>query len=241
VIGHSGADAGYRSVAERYPDFGMAVVVLCNASNSGPGQLARRVADVLLGGSAAPTVATADTTPRQVSAAIREKWVGVWRDTVSESLLRIKLDGDTLRLSPGRRLVTTSDSTIRVAGGTFGAVMRTSPTGATTIAVVPSGVRQQILVRQPEFAPDRRALGAYTGSYVSDELDVRYEMVLGDSSLVLKQRKKDDTSLTPAFPDGFIDRYERTFIFTRDGKGRVTGFTVTDGRTRYVAFRRASG
>ncbi len=59
VVGHGGADAGYRADVERYPEHGLATVVLCNAASAVPAQLGRQVAEAYLGDaltSAQPTV-----------------------------------------------------------------------------------------------------------------------------------------------------------------------------------------
>lgn len=48
AIGHGGADAVYRAQVERYPERGLAVVVLGNASIAGPNVLLRNVTDVPL-------------------------------------------------------------------------------------------------------------------------------------------------------------------------------------------------
>lgn len=48
-VQHSGATAAYRGFLTRFPDQGIAVAVMCNASNGNAGGLARRVADLYLG------------------------------------------------------------------------------------------------------------------------------------------------------------------------------------------------
>jgi CubicO group peptidase (beta-lactamase class C family) len=49
IIEHGGSSGGYRAQFSRYPTANTTVAVLCNASNAGPGMLAQRVADGLLG------------------------------------------------------------------------------------------------------------------------------------------------------------------------------------------------
>src|SRR5215216_867755 len=64
LVGHGGADAGYRTDVERYPEHGLATVVLCNAASANPAQLGFRVAEVYLG--SALSQAQADVTPQGV-------------------------------------------------------------------------------------------------------------------------------------------------------------------------------
>ena len=238
AIGHGGADAGYRAQAERYPEREIAIAVLCNASIAGPGVLLRNVADVLLGTSAPPQVVSIDTIPRTVSPAVTQRWVGTYRDTVSQQVMRVHVSGDSLLLGDGRSLVTTSDTTARMGVSANALVLRTSGGAVTGITQLPRTTRALDFRREESFTPDRAALTSYTGSFYSDELDVRYEITLGDSALVMHNRKLDDEKLTPAFRDAFTVGFGATFPFGRDRAGKVTGFTITDGRVRGVRFDR---
>ena len=47
-VQHGGSTAGYRGYLTRFPDHGIAVAVMCNASNSNAGGLAHQVADLYL-------------------------------------------------------------------------------------------------------------------------------------------------------------------------------------------------
>jgi CubicO group peptidase (beta-lactamase class C family) len=64
VVEHDGADAGYRSYVGRFPEQGLAIAVLCNASTADPTALARGVADAYLGGALTP--AQTDDAPKRV-------------------------------------------------------------------------------------------------------------------------------------------------------------------------------
>lgn len=236
AIGHGGADAGYRAQVERYPERGLAVSVLCNAAIANPGLLTRNVADVFIGNSAPPVALAIDTVPRVATLEAKQRWVGTYHDTVSHAVLRVQLAGDTLRLADGRRLVTTSDTAARIAGSPNALVLRSSGGTVTGVAQVPHTTRPLIFRREAPFAPDAAVLAAYAGAYYSEELDVRYDLRVAGSSLVMFHRKVDDSPLTPAFRDAFTAGFGATFLFTRDRAGKVSGFTVTDGRVRGVRF-----
>lgn len=236
AIGHGGADAGYRAQVERYPERGLAVSVLCNAAIANPGLLTRNVADVFIGTSAPPVALAIDTVPRVATLEAKQRWVGTYHDTVSHAVLRVQLAGDTLKLSDGRRLVTTSDTAARIAGSPNALVLRSSGGTVTGLAQVPHTTRPLIFRREAPFTPDSAALTTYAGAFYSDELDVRYDLRVAGSSLVLFNRKADDATLTPAFRDAFTLGFGATLQFTRDKAGKVNGFTVTDGRVRGVRF-----
>jgi CubicO group peptidase (beta-lactamase class C family) len=82
----------------------------------------------------------------------------------------------------------------------------------------------------------REQLTEYVGLYYSLELDVRYEVILEDDSLVLKRRKFSDRALTPTSEDLFEGG--NRLQFTRDVTGRVDGFGLSTGRVRNLRFEK---
>lgn len=239
LIGHGGADAGYRAQVDRYPDRGIAVAVLCNASNSGPGALARRVADVLLGSSAPTEQASVDTVRRTVTDQVRERWVGTYHDTVSHLILRIASKGDTMTLGDGRVIQFSSDTSAFVRGGGQGFVLRVANNRVTGITQQPQSTRRVEWRREPMYAPDKVVLGEFAGEYVSEELDVTYRIAASDSGLVIHAKRIDPVNLQPAWADAFSTSFGTIIEFTRTGR-KVDGFTISDGRVRGVRFARVS-
>ncbi len=71
AIHHGGSWAGYRSMFVRFPDHGLAVVILGNVNNLNPGQLAYRIADIYIGDRLEP--APEPSRPTR-SAASQERW-----------------------------------------------------------------------------------------------------------------------------------------------------------------------
>ena len=77
----------------------------------------------------------------------------------------------------------------------------------------------------------------YVGTYWSDDLGVDYRIDLVDGALQVWHRKIGSRPLVPRAPDRFsVPGMQITF--TRDGRGRVTGFTGSAGRVRQVRFDR---
>ena len=77
----------------------------------------------------------------------------------------------------------------------------------------------------------------YTGIYENSELQVRYEVRVENSELILDRRLPPQGRLTEIAPDrweiGSMD-----IVFQRDASGTVTGLTVTMDRAQNVHFRR---
>lgn len=238
AIGHGGADAGYRAQVERYPERELSIAVLCNAGTAAPNVMLRRVADAVLGASVPAEAVNTDPEPQQVSVDVLARWVGTYRDTVSQSVLRILLSGDTLRQANGPRLIPTNDTTLRLAGSATTYVLRMNGGHVTGLRQLPRTLRNIEYRREASRAPGRDSLATYAGTYYSEELDVRYTLAVRDSVLTVEFRKIDDAPMTMVFPDGFLSSFGATIIFTRDARQRITGFTLTDGRVRGVRFDR---
>lgn len=232
TVGHGGADAGYRAYVERYPDLGVAVALACNASSAASATLARDAVAAYLGSRLPMEMVEMRSPPHRPARSALDAWVGTYRDTVSHAVLRIRAVGDTLYANT-QRLEFGSDTTASTAamGGWYALGRRG---GQASITVHPRGTRQVTFVRQPDaFA----TFDAYAGRFYSAELDVTYELSVRDGALLRQHRKLSDAPLMPAGRDAFTVG-GTTYVFERDRRGRVTGFTVNDARVRGVRFQR---
>jgi hypothetical protein len=80
-------------------------------------------------------------------------------------------------------------------------------------------------------------LKAFEGEYYSDELDTSMRITATDSGLAIAGRRPGNIALQPAFTDAFRGRFG-VMEFSRDGQGRVSGFTIRAGRVRALSFTR---
>jgi CubicO group peptidase (beta-lactamase class C family) len=88
--------------------------------------------------------------------------------------------------------------------------------------------------------PSSSALAAYAGEYYSEEVDARYHVAVRNSALSFRTGTADPTLAWPVSPDTFDWNDYYTVRFIRSGS-RVTGFEVSNGRMRRVAFTRVPG
>jgi CubicO group peptidase (beta-lactamase class C family) len=102
-------------------------------------------------------------------------------------------------------------------------------------------VRGADTLQYEEVAPPREdRAGDYVGRYVSDELDAVLNVVSRAGKLYLKRRPADEMELRPTYADDFqAGGGLGTIRFSRDGSGRVTGFSIFAGRAIDVRFTRA--
>ncbi len=90
--------------------------------------------------------------------------------------------------------------------------------------------------RVPKLPLTASMLAEYVGSYTSTELGVTYDVVRTDSTtLVMRTRWSVDRPLTAVTKDLF-QRSRSLLAFERDRRGAITGFAITDRRSRAVRF-----
>ena len=82
----------------------------------------------------------------------------------------------------------------------------------------------------------------FTGRYFSEEIETVYDIVIEDSSLMLKNYQlADDIKLSPGSVDTFSAGYPIAEVdFVRNEAGEITGFNASNGRTRNVYFKKWS-
>ena len=238
-VSHTGSTGGYRAALYRYPDQNVAVALLCNAGAINPGDMAARVSALVLGSSLAAVDPEPAAAP--VDAAALSGLAGTYRASRTGEVMILSVREGRLSDS------TTGNATLTPIGsGTF--KYRNS---ARTITVVPgaAGAPAGLLVRAPNTRTvayqaverprlDAAALAAYAGEYASPELGARYRLVLRSDTLLLDQGWRGSERLRPIYRDGFRLGDVGIATFTRDSRGRITGFEIWAGRVRHLRFDR---
>ena len=240
IVNHSGGDAGYRTFVERFPDLGLATVVLCNSGSANPALLARRVADAYLGSALAPV--QADVTPQSAAPGITlspEKLrarAGAYLEARTMTVNGLSFrDGKLMLGFQGNQpLVPISEDRMAVPGETT--VLVFNDAAATVDLIRPTG-RSVRMERRTTVTATPQLMASYAGEYVSDELGGALKQVVAtDSTLVLRTGTSSAITLRLMFADTFVGG-GYTIQFSRV-RGQVTGFDVTNGRIRHVKFVR---
>jgi len=234
LVGHSGADAGYRSYTGRYPEHAFAVAVLCNAAPADPAGLAAKVAGLYLKAFAKPAPApkaTAKLTKQELS-----RFAGLYINPTTGAPTFVTL-ADT-GLVVGRR---TGPALLPIAANKFrigNAEWEFAPNGDVVQRFLASPPRHPVtLVRREVAHPSASDLAAYVGSYTSAELGATYTVAVTDSGLTLRTRTNPPVTATPGYGDTFLAPF---FLieFTRDQGGRLTGALLSTGRVRKIRFEK---
>lgn len=235
IIGHGGADAGYRADFLRFPEEQLSVGCLCNLGNLNPRDFTKQVAEVYLGAKMAPEakppVATSAVSPHRSA-------FGLFYNRDLGDLRRLeRRDGKLMLYSPGPRweeVVAVSPRELVLVSGAGKVTL-----AGERITESRNGAAPAVFVRRQEAAP--KDLAAFAGVYRSEELDTSYEVVLRDGKLWIKRRKFHDAPMTPTIVDSFlgvVDGGEAHIEFHRDEAGRVQRFELNAGRVRHIEFKR---
>ena len=233
-VTHGGATAGYRTWLARYPEKRTSVAVLCNLASAN----ATALGDAAIGAiMSRPPRATPAAASVALSEAQLAPYVGLFRSPRTQSLIRTVVRDGKLATELPRSSTPTPIGTdrFRVFGGPELVYQREgNRTRAVLLIDGEDTTRYEPVLAA---APTAAQLAAYAGSYWSDELDTRFTVLARDGGLVIRERLGDETKLTPTFADAFTSS-SGNVVFSRDARGRVTGFGIWAGRIRNVQFRR---
>jgi len=228
---HGGATAGYRAHMATYPTEHTTVAVLCNVTNAGPEGLLRRVVDIVLAERLAPVRET-QVKAANVPLAELQPVTGLYRNRNDETVLRVELRDGRLRAN-GAELIPLGNRRFRRGMNTD---ITFDPANGGSLRYTGADDELFVYERTPAVQPTAAELAEYAGTYTSPELDVRFTIEVQNDRLVLKRRHAPDQTLTPTFRDGF--QGGGSFVFTRNAAGAIDGFRFTQGRVRFVEFRR---
>ena len=244
TVGHSGSDAGFRSYVVRFPEEGLAVIVLSNLSSVNTSRLATQVADIYLAKKFKAPPPKKKKTERpsiELDPKILQSYEGLYQIR-PDSVLTLKLiDGKlTVQGTRGRRydLSAESERLFFRQDADYELFFNINNVGdITSITIKDNGRELEGKKIEPVILyPEQMA--EYTGEYYSSELDTFYRILFENDRLVVKHRKYDDIPLSVITPDYYsgTEWFFRTVHFTRKKDNTINGFLVTGGRVRSLRF-----
>ncbi len=134
----------------------------------------------------------------------------------------------------------TSDSTVTIAAADATFTFRADPDGNVTSGAATQGGIEMTIRRAEKTALTEADLQGYAGRYFSEELETFMRIAVEDGGLVLHQLGQTPQPLSQVTGDSFSAEvfHLNEIAFQRADNGSVTGFTVSNGRTRGVLFER---
>jgi CubicO group peptidase (beta-lactamase class C family) len=243
-VSHSGSTAGYQAFLTRFPEEKLSVAVLCNVTDTNPGALARRTADLFLPAhpkGAAPTSTAASPRAVQLPAEMLARIAGLYRNLRTGEPLRVTLDDGTLRLAGRTELIPLSDSIFQMGSGAARVAIEWAG-GGRVGALRQIAADGDVVLHEPvaEFHPTPAALAGFQGEYWSDEAEAGYTVALEGERLVLKRRPGVTIPITPTYVDAFMAANGWLVRFQRDQSGQVTAMSFGMGRVRELIFQKTT-
>ena len=252
TIVHNGSTLGYQGTLHRFPDQHFSVALLCNVRGNNPDGLARRVADIYLadqlkqtaGSQASPTVAPPDAV--KVSEKELSSVAGLYWNPVADTVRRVYVkDGKLMYFrSPGNEneLAPLGDNRFLMLGvrNRVEITFKSPRPGAPfQMFVTETGGKPSVQepVKAASYQPQQ--LDEFAGEYYSPELDTTYKITPQGDKLLFRTGNWGDFLLSSRFIDSFANPEEMgSLIFTRDRKGRVSGFVIRSGKVRNMRFNK---
>ncbi len=249
-VSHGGSDVAHRAMLMYFPGIDAGVVTLSN--NAGfTGRIAGQVAEAFFEEymeEETEEEERAEGEPIVVPAEVLDTYTGRFEAEGIGLVIEFIRDGDRFYIviahgtgQPEFDLTAQSDSVFTPEGVAATVTFHRNDDGDVEQATFHQGGRDVPLHRLPPYAPTLEELQAYTGRYYSEELETFYTLAIVDSALVAQHRRMDeDISLTPKREDTFTGSafFMGDVEFIRNQDGAVTGFTVSNGRTRGVLFEK---
>ncbi|MBW1820170.1 MAG: serine hydrolase [Deltaproteobacteria bacterium] len=241
---HGGSWAGFRTFLVHFPDQKCSVVTLLNHSSISSSKAAYDIADIYLADELKPLRKPArkrpDPKPVAVSGTILDEYVGIYK-LGPAWYVTISRDGDSLKTQATAEaavpMTAQSETRFMVKAYSAPIVFRRDKAGKVSHFLY----QGMTCPKLPELlSPSPEQLAELTGEYESEELQTIYTIALEDGKLAAQHRRHGTISLTHAYKDDFRGGqwFMQSVEFLRNKTDKVTGFKVTQGRSRNQKFKK---
>jgi len=250
TVWHSGGFAGYTAQLERFPALNTSIVVLCNSASARPDALAHGIADIILQedlvgepNAGDPVLPEAARPAVALAPAELDAWVATYRETSTGELITIERTGNVLVLvAEGERivLVPTSKRTCRLGSGPEHVELDGTQPRRTIVARREVSWMVETFEETQFHEPSPDEFAALAGRYRSDEIGTVWTLSLSGGTLVVTGPVFDEPAVLEMVIEGeySVTQIGATVRFTRNQRGRVTGFALGLDGMRGVRFDR---
>jgi CubicO group peptidase (beta-lactamase class C family) len=243
MIEHSGNMSGFRAKIFLFPEQKFTAIALCNNMAILPSAIVNKLADIYLEGQLKLDVPsqkkTAETLPPAIALPEKEalRYAGIYANPESGKVFKLGLkDGKLINnglLQYEIPVTPVSENRLLIVEGAnvteLNPVFNNSGTISEIKILTKSGKSDIFVpVKPPLDSPQQ--LSEYAGTYYSDEFDADYKLTLEGKNLSLLISENLNPTLTAAYADVFTTAGGQiNFSFTRDDKGKITGFVFNSG------------
>lgn len=235
-VTHTGATSGYRAFLGRYPEQGLSVAMLCNASNAPIGSGSRQIADLFLGPAAqhpdAPDYAAMS------EGFDLEPYEGLYREPVTGAPVTLQLRDGVLR-SNNTPLLPNSADDFQVGASERHYRFNRTADGVESFRLDDGLSIDRTYERVEPWQPTTGELAEFEGTYHSEDAETSFVVSVADEGVQLWQRPNETRSITPVYQDAFFGGL--IVRFRRDAAGRIEAMSLSGGRFYDVRFQKIDG
>ncbi|NRF38868.1 serine hydrolase [Pedobacter foliorum] len=242
---HNGGLAGYRTIIAVYPDLKMGFVVF---GNGGDAEIYKKIDEL-----SALFIPTNIVPPQGVvEAAVQtivlkdsmfvNRWVGTYL-AANGYKVSIASKGGELVVNGNSALAPESTNLFHIIARPsvkyqFSTDLKTKKTQA--LLITPALSKPMELSRVAERPLSAVELGAYVGSYYSDELDCSFQIKQKGAELWISNKRYNDRKVTLLGSDHLFTDYDflSHILIRRDAKNKVLGFDLNSGETMGLFFKK---
>jgi CubicO group peptidase (beta-lactamase class C family) len=254
TIGHGGADAGFRSNIQWFPEHNIGIAVTTNLASGDPGGHLNKVADLVLKAYLSESAPAAEAAIAEdfieLDKSILERYEGVFQ-VKDLGLLTLSIKENELKSDiAGVGLVTLKSlSETRFLIEKLNAVINfevDAPNHYDQVKIS-MGPRKFLGSRMAPLVLSSEAAKPYTGTYYSPELRTQWDLISKDGKLIIEHSRHGNITLlaNPSIKPGekpveFLGDqwFASKLVFETDKSGLNSGFRVSGSRVQNVLFRK---
>ena len=256
MIEHSGNMSGFRAKIFLFPEQKFTAIALCNNSAIFPSVIVEKLADIYLDGQFKADVPSQkkpwENLPPAIALSEKEalRYAGTYAHPESGRFLQLSLkDGKLIENTIFKKEVPVtaiSENRLMVVDANGMAELnpvfdKSGPVSEIRIMTKSGKPDIFVPVKPPLDSPQQ--LSEYAGTHYSDEFNAYYKISLKGNNLSVQISENLEPQLNAAYADVFTTANGQINLsFTRDDKGKITGFVFNSGvderDVKGVAFKR---
>jgi len=249
MYAHSGADIAHRAYLIFYPEVNSGIITMSNNASFST-SIGNEISDLFFANHLVikeKKVQDDDSENSQtfkVDVKTLKSYVGKYKASSIGLVIDYKLENGKLIAYPTGQsalpLQPTSKATFAYDGIDATIVFKLNDDGKSVGALHKQGGKDYEMIKLPPFDPSLDDLKVYEGKYFCDELETFYTIVVKDTAMYAMHRNLKDITFSPIENDTFKGDvfFMNEVAFIRDSNGEVNAFSVSNGRTKGIYFKK---
>lgn len=243
LLSHTGGDVAHRTLLSYYPDLEVGIVLMSNNGGFNLG-MGTKVMEAFFADELEPVEEKKEVKGVQVDEETLKSYTGKYKAQELGLIIEYKLENGQLVGYPTGQgslpLIAISDTSFTYEGIAASLVFHVQQGKKIEQATHTQGGNAIKLDRLPPFELSADKMQNYVGKYFCEELETFYTILLKEDKLVAELANSADIELTATEEDVFSGSafFASEIKFERNDAGGITGFKLSNGRTKGIHFAR---